>query len=124
MSFFTSDFTMNRKTCHMMATDNRELRHAPFETKQSENICVHYRIQSDPANFRLDVSMRVRRWSLPEPDTPARSMKSCIERIFNFARERPLEHRLYSTGQRTPMEEYTTTTMPGIAVPGALELPD
>jgi hypothetical protein len=51
-------------------------------------------------------------------------MKSCIKKIFIFARETPLEHRLYSTGQRTPTEEYTTTTMPGIAVPGALELPD
>jgi hypothetical protein len=39
MSFSTSDFTMNRKTCHMMATDNK-LHHAPSQTKRSKQTCL------------------------------------------------------------------------------------
>jgi hypothetical protein len=47
------------------------------------------RIPSDPAIFRLELPSEVRQWSLPELDTPVKSMETCIKKIFVFVGEKP-----------------------------------
>jgi hypothetical protein len=50
---------------------------------------ARHRIPSDPAIFRLEFPSEVRQWSLPELDTPVKSMETCIKKIFVFIGEKP-----------------------------------
>jgi hypothetical protein len=63
---------------------------------------AHDRILSDPAIFRHDASSGVHRRSLPEHDTPVRSMGKGNRHIFILARDVTLGRLLYLVGPIAP----------------------
>jgi hypothetical protein len=84
MSFSASRFTMDRKTCPMMATELHPLK----PNGQKKLGCARSNL-IHPAVSKHEAPSGVRRWSLLELDTLARSMKACIKKIFFLAREEP-----------------------------------
>jgi hypothetical protein len=56
---------------------------------------AHDRISSDPAICRHDEPNGVHRWSHPELDTLARSIRTGIKQIFVLALKKLEDHLLY-----------------------------
>jgi hypothetical protein len=66
------------KDVSIMATDNRALQRFLYSQMARKNMGAYDQIPSDPANSRHEAPTGVRRWSLPELDTPSRSMRADI----------------------------------------------
>jgi hypothetical protein len=85
----------------------------PPQTKQSKKHGAHDLILSDSAIFRYEVSKGVRRQSLPELATPARSKKASNNQVFILTDAR---------GTIRPLNQTTfIQTEPGVPTPPAVD---
>jgi hypothetical protein len=76
----------------MVMYGKKEQSFEPLPPKPNgRNKCMgaHDRIPPRPANSRQYVHCYIRRWCLPELNTPARSKKDTLMQIFIFAQEKP-----------------------------------
>jgi hypothetical protein len=74
---------------------------------------VRDRIPSDPAIFKHDVPNEVRRWSLPELDTPAGSLRTCVKQVI-LAQWEPWDHHLIQPTDQTPADKHCLAWDPEI----------
>jgi hypothetical protein len=88
MQFMCQDISHNENRQHSFAILSLKL-------NGQKNMGVHDRISSGPAISKQDMPSGVRRRSLSELDTLARSIRACIKQIFVLTWEKPWDHHLF-----------------------------